>query len=79
MFAPAVARTLKDADSVTIILETNTTLNVAENLGTIGNSKQKLLVIEKQDVFGRNLLICRYSSLFKLRKNYRFVFPCFQV
>ena len=40
----------KDADSATIILEINTTLNVAENLGKIGKSKQKILMIEKQDV-----------------------------
>ena len=42
----------KDADSATIILEINTTLNVAENLGKIGKSKQKILMIEKQDVYG---------------------------
>ena len=40
----------KDADSATIILEINTTINVAENLGKIGKSKQKILMIEKQDV-----------------------------
>ena len=42
----------KDADSAVIILEINTTLNVAENLGKIGKSKQKILVIEKQDIYG---------------------------
>ena len=41
----------KDADSATIILEINTTINVAENLGKIGKSKQKILMIEKQDVY----------------------------
>ena len=40
----------KDADRATIILEINTTINVAENLGKIGKSKQKILMIEKQDV-----------------------------
>ena len=40
----------KDADNATIILEINTTINVAENLGKIGKSKQKILMIEKQDV-----------------------------
>ena len=58
----------KDADSVIIILEINTTLNVAENLGKIGKSKQKILVIEKEDVYGARFVNLQIFTFLHVEK-----------
>ena len=68
----------KDADSATIILEINTTLNVAENLGKIGKSKQKILLFEKQDVYDAqfvNLQIFTFAQVEKKLPIYFSLFP----
>ena len=55
----------KDADRATIILEINITLNVTENLGKVRKSKQKILVIEKQAVYGARF-VNNYLQIFML-------------
>ena len=59
---------LKDADSATIILEINTTTNVAENLGKIGKSKQKILMIEKQDVYDAQFVNLQIFTFVQVEK-----------
>ena len=58
----------KDADSATIIFEINTTINVAENLGKIGKSKQKILMIEKQDVYDAQFVNLQIFTFVQVEK-----------
>ena len=58
----------KDADSATIIWEINTTINVAENLGKIGKSKQKILMIEKQDVYDAQFVNLQIFTFVQVEK-----------
>ena len=58
----------KDADSATIILEINTTLNSAENLGKIGKSKQEILMTEKQDVYDAQFVNLRIFTFVQVEK-----------
>ena len=67
----------KDADSATIILEINTTLNVAENLGKIGKSKQTILVIAKQDVYGAQFVNLQIFTFVRVEKKLPIYFPLF--
>ena len=64
----------KGADRATIILEINTTSNVAENLGKIGKSKQKILVMFIASVQFDNLQIFTFVQV---EKNLQIYFPLF--
>ena len=65
----------KDADSATIILEINTTLNVAENLGKIGKSRQKILVMFIASAQFDNLQIFTFVQVEKKLPIYFPLFP----
>ena len=67
----------KDADSATIILEINTTLNVAENLGKIGKSKQKILMIEKWDVYDAQFVNLQIFTFVQVEKKLPIYFSLF--
>ena len=67
----------KDADSATIILEINTTLNVAENLGKIGKSKQKILMIEKWHVYDAQFVNLQIFTFVQVEKKLPIYFSLF--
>ena len=68
---------LKDADIATIILEINTTLNFAENLGKIGKSKQKIWVIAKHDVYGAQFVNLQIFTFLQVEKKLPIYFSLF--
>ena len=68
---------LKDANSATIIFEINITLNVAENLGKIGKSKQKILMIEKQDVYDAQFVNLQIFTFVQVEKKLSIYFSLF--
>ena len=68
---------LKDADSATIILEINTTFNVAESLGKIGKSKQKILMIEKEDVYDAQFVNLQIFTFVQVEKKLPIYFSLF--
>ena len=68
---------LKDAESATIILEIDTTLSVAENVGKIGKSKQKILMIEKQDVYDAQFVNLQIFTFVQVEKKLPIYFSLF--
>ena len=68
---------LKDADSATIILEINTTLNVAESLRKIGKMKQKILMIEKEDVCDAQFVNLQIFTFVQVEKKLPIYFSLF--